>query len=65
MMLQEGKPYISAIAENHGELAKQRDDDVDSGKDGKSFWYWLGYYDGQDSILNKEHCETQTQDGKS
>lgn len=64
MMLQNDSPYISEIGKSQGELAASRDKDVDSGKDTKAFWYWLGYYTGQDSILNKDQ-KTKTQESQS
>jgi hypothetical protein len=43
------KPYITDIAHSHGELAKKNDKDHECRNE---FWYWLGYYTGQDSIAN-------------
>ena len=61
-MLIEGEPYVSEMAKTNGELAKSRDG-VAGGKDTKAFWYWLGYWDGQSSILNKEQ-KTKTQESQ-
>lgn len=41
---------ISEMAKTNSELARTIKDD----KVGKEFWYWLGYWNGQDSILNPD-----------
>lgn len=49
-MMVDHKPFISGQAKINGELAKSRDEDGKQGKDTKAFWYWLGYFNGQNSI---------------
>ena len=42
------EPFITEMAKTNGIVAK----DADTRKESKNeFFYWLGYYNGQDSIM--------------
>jgi hypothetical protein len=58
------KSYISKTAKRNAKLAKQRDSVTDSDKDIKQFWYWLGYYNGQESISDI-YCKRTIKDDKN
>lgn len=50
-MLTEGKPYISETAKTNSKLAKKQDNEENKMHE---FFYWLGYYNGQDSVTNDD-----------
>ena len=51
-MLQIGEPYKSEMSKTNSKLAKKCDDDQEWKNE---FFYWLGYWNGQDSVLNEEN----------
>ncbi len=50
-MLQIGEPYKSETSKTNSKLSKTCDEDKESKNE---FFYWLGYFNGQDSILNED-----------
>lgn len=67
-MLQQGEPFVTDMAKSHGKMAKELDNkqkefEATKDKTSKEFWYWLGYFDGQDSIT-KHSSETSMEKQK-
>ena len=52
-----GEPYKSKMAKTNGKLAKKTDEDK---KAMNEFFYWLGYFNGQQSVCESKEASGST-----